>query len=135
MEDPVAGIFNMMQNEGAKRNPPNLCTGKVISPPPNLSIKTGELELFKEDLKVADYLLKDYTRECYISGTLQSKTQSESGGSGDSSFASHFHSVSSQATVEGTVKFTDTLKEGDEVAMLPSYDGNTFFVLFKVVSL
>lgn len=135
-DEALSGLFGIIQSEGAKRNPPSICVGVVVTPPPNLSIKIGDLVLLKDDLKVADYLLLDYKRKLEIKGKLQCETNETGGGSGDASFASHNHAINADVKItEGELIYKDTIKAGDEVAMLSSYDGNMYYVLFKVVSL
>ena len=118
MEDPLQGIFKIMQDEGAKRNPPSICCGEVVTSWPDITIKIGELLLTKNQLKVSEHLTK-YFVKVELKGTLTSGTQSSS--------------VSNDAVVEGEMTCTSTLIAGDEVAMIASQDGNTYFVLCKVV--
>lgn len=161
-ENPYDGLLGMMQSEGAKFNPPSICIGEVVTPSP-LSIKVNDLILDSEDIFVADFLLDGYTRDFYvvsngtisnsgentIEGNLTTETQVESGGTGDSSFASHSHSIRNNATLVGSssangnysltgssnVKFKAYLKKGDLMALMPLHDEQAYIVLCKVVSL
>lgn len=161
-KDPYVEIIMMMQREGAKSNPPSICLGKVVSETP-LEIKVDELLLDVDDFLIADYLIEGYKRslqvtsqgamsnngELSIQGNLISSTQNTSGGSGDDSFASHNHSISNQATFNGTgqsngqytlsgeseVEFKSYLKKGDLLALMPMDGEQLYIVLCKVVSL
>lgn len=131
--DPYSGLIDMMRNEGAAFNPPSICLGEVLTAWPDISIKVGDLPIYKDDIKIADYLVGNYRRQINISGELQGKTNEVSGGSGYDSFASHSHEVSGNSNLIGSVEYTDTLQKGDEVVLLPLEDGNTYIVLARVV--
>jgi hypothetical protein len=103
----------------------------VISADP-LTIKLGDLQIGKENILIADYLLKDYEREIEIaetdgSGTMSSESVGDHG--------SHTHSISKIAVAEGgIVKFTNNGLEADDiVALTPTPDGQTYIVLAKLV--
>lgn len=163
MEDnPYSGLIAMMQEEGAKSNPPSICLGEVISESP-LEIKVDELPLDAKDFLIADYLIEGYKRslkvsskgiivnsgESSMSGTLLSSTQNTSGGSGDDSFASHNHAINNQSTLSGAcessgqytldgeseVEYKGCLKKGDVLALMPTVGEQLYIVLCKVVSL
>jgi hypothetical protein len=55
--DPYVKILNTMKTKGAESNPPGIVTGTVISPPPNLIIQTKDLQIYNDDILIADYLL------------------------------------------------------------------------------
>lgn len=150
-DNPYSGLLGIMQEQGAKFNPPSICLGEVVSPDPDLKIKTEDLLLDKEDILVNDLLLGGYKREFQekskgqgtTSGTLQSSTQNTSGGGGYAEFASHNHSINNQATLTGEydsvgdseVTFKTYLKAGDILALLPTANRQQYIVLCKVVSL
>lgn len=161
-ENPYDGLLGMMQLEGARLNPPSICIGEVVTTNP-LSIKVDELLLEQENILIADFLLDGYKRSFHVTsngtinntgtttiqGDLVSETQNESGGSGDSAFASHKHMISNSATLSGTneangqynlegdsdVEFKSYLKKGDLMALMPAYGEQIYIVLCKVVSL
>lgn len=138
MENPYAGLLNLMQEQGKKYNPPTISIGTVISTSP-LTIKTGDLILEQEDLLVNYELTSSYERTCNvtINGTLSSSTASASGGSGEASFASHSHSINAQATLTGDMKMSGetTLKVNDLVVLLPTENRQIYVVFVKVVNL
>jgi hypothetical protein len=70
VENGYTKIIKMMRTQGAAYNPPELCLAKVVVPPPNLIIKVGDIQITKENILIADYLLKDYKRAYYQEGVL-----------------------------------------------------------------
>lgn len=102
--DPYVKMLNLMKKKGAESNPPSIGIGKVISPPPEIIVQTSNLQLYKDDLYIADYLLSGYSRQVSIpncNGTAMS--------------------------------MVDTIKVGDELAILPTGDNQTWIILCKVV--
>lgn len=105
--DPYSKILDSMQRQGKKFNPPGICRGTVTSPPPNLIIEVNNMPLYKEDILIADYLLSGYSRQVSITNDTGT-----------------------------SISTTDAaLKEGDQVAIMPTIDMQTWLVLCKVVSL
>ncbi|CUU49195.1 DUF2577 domain-containing protein [Clostridium beijerinckii] len=102
--DPYVKMLNLMKRKGAESNPLSICIAKVNSPPPEIIIQTNDLQLYKDDLYIADYLLSGYSRQASVANT------------------------------DGTaVSFLDTIKIGDELAVLPTKDNQTWIILCKVV--
>lgn len=162
MDNPVAGIIQLMQSEGARFNPPTIGIGEIVTVTP-LTIRVGDLVLDKDDFMVSDILVDGYKRTLAvkstgeitnsgtvtITGTLTSSTQNASGGSGDDSFASHNHGISGDATLTGeatstneytltgetVAEFKPYLQIGDLLAVMPFEDRQKYLVLCKVVSL
>lgn len=151
IENPYVGLLGIMQEQGSKFNPPSICLGEVVSPDPDLKIKTEDLILDTEDILINDILLDGYKRKVQdtsngqikISGTLSSSTESTSGGSGEASFSSHSHSINGSATINGEcecsgsgeITFKSYLTAGDIVALIPTENRRQYIVLCKVVSL
>jgi len=104
--NPYIKILNAARKEGSKDNPPSICIGKVISPPPNLIIETKNLQLYTDDIYIADYLLQGYSRDISIIDGAGTK-----------------------------ITTTDSLKENDRVAIMPTADLQTWIILCKVVSI
>jgi hypothetical protein len=100
-----------MREEGAKLNPPSIIIGEVISPQPTLVIKADGIQLDKEDVLVADYLLKDFTRQIQTTA-----------------LDPELWSNTSQ------IKFVESLNAGDKLAIMPTIDKQTYIVICKVVS-
>ena len=66
VDNPYSDMCKVMQRQGAKDNPPSIQIASVVAPPPNLVIKIGELQVDKNNIYIADYLLADYQREISI---------------------------------------------------------------------
>jgi len=88
--NPYVKILNTMKTKGAESNPPGIVTGTVISPPPNLIIQTKDLQIYHDDILIAEHLLN--------------------------------------TTIT-------TLIKGDQVAIMPTVDLQTWIILSKVVSI
>ncbi len=104
--DPYVKILNTMKSKGAESNSPTICVGQVISPPPNLIVQTKDLQLYKDDIYIADYLLSGYERNVAITD-----------GNGT------------------TITTTDAIKIGDKLAIMPTSDLQTWIILCKVVEI
>lgn len=55
--DPYVKILKATRKEGSRDNPPSICTGTVISPPPNLIVQVNNMQIYKDDILIADCLL------------------------------------------------------------------------------
>jgi hypothetical protein len=120
-----------MRTQGGKNNTPYVQIGVVVSADP-LTIKLGDLQIGKDNLLVADYLLPNYTRKITIpitdgSGVMSSVSVGEHG--------SHTHEITELAIAEdGEIIFTEGLKADDIVALTPTPDGQIYIVLERLVS-
>lgn len=96
MEDknPYSTMIKLMQNHGAKLNPPSIQLGQVISSTP-LAIGTSDIQLNSNNLLIPDYLLDNYSRKV----TIDNGTEVE-------------------------IKTKDKLSVGDTVAMVQISDSN-----------
>lgn len=112
------------------------------------------MELESENIKIADYLLKDYEREfdfesdntANLKGnkfTLNGATllnDTTPGGIRPVTTIPEAGTVTNIETegilkAKGKIKWTDTLKQGDELAVLLTEDEQTLIILCKVVSI
>ena len=85
----ASDMLGLMQNAGRDFNSPDIMLGEVVTPPPALTIKVGNIVLYPEQLLVADYLLPGYKRAYYQEGVL------------------HFQATA-DAELTGTTKPTET---------------------------
>jgi len=115
--DPITTLARMLkENENPK--PVSMSTGIVISPPPNAQIRLNEtVILYNNQLVFAAHVLDDYEREMVLEGEIRFS---------DSPFQSY-------EAKEVKAKAKDTLKEGDEVILLPTADEQLYFVVGKAV--
>lgn len=119
MESSYVKILKHMQKQGSKLNPPSVQIGVMVS---SNILKIGDLQLDKDNLLIADYLLSSYKRGISIPTTSASGNTTTG-------------SISSVGIPNGNMEFTDTLKAGDTVAVIPINDGQTYVILARVVSL
>lgn len=73
----ASDIFGMIKEAGSAFNSPDIMLGEVVTPPPNLTIKVGDIVLYKDQLLVADYLLNDYKRAYLMEGIVHLKATAD----------------------------------------------------------
>lgn len=119
--DPYVKMLNLMKTKGAENNPPTISIGKIISPPPEIIIQTNNLQLYKDDILISERLV-DYKQNINISCSA----------SGSVSCGGQLQNINIE---KQEMQFLEILKIGDEVALLPTSDNQTWIVLCKVVRL
>lgn len=130
-DNPYSKLIEQMKKQGATSNPPSVQIGEVISPNP-LTIRIGDLQIDKDNILMADYLLKEYKRKVKIPEvTATGETNNVSVGD----HGIHKHSVEKIGINEVEITFLDTFKQGDKLAIIPTSDRQTFIILARVVSL
>lgn len=132
----LAGFFKQRDNHkwlGA-------ITGQVIQAPPNLVVKLQSgITIKKNKILVAVEKLADYSRMFELVGTINSitinaTTSNRPCGKG----ATNEHGTikgSGNIEMQGVIKWTDTLKVGDTVLMLPTNNHDYFYLVDRVVML
>ena len=105
--------------------PGDFCFGKVTSASP-LKILVEQ----KMTLGAAQLVLTRNVTDFKTKVTIDWTTGTKSGGSGDSSFASHSHSVSGKKDIT----IHNGLAVGDEVILLKQKGGQKYLVLDRVVN-
>ena len=105
--------------------PCDFCFGKVTSASP-LKILVEQ----KMTLGAAQLVLTRNVTDFKTKVTIDWTTGTKSGGSGDSSFASHSHSVSGKKDIT----IHNGLAVGDEVILLKQKGGQKYLVLDRVVN-
>lgn len=111
--NPYSDLVNLMRKQGAVYNPPAVQLAKVLTPPPNLTIQTGDIQIDKDNILIADYLLADYKRAYHMEGKLHlsaSDTNAEDNLSGATNIKAHSHTVSGsspEGSVTGTAASVD----------------------------
>lgn len=115
----------LMLKKSEPIKPQSMTTGLVVSSPPNLQIRLNDvIVLDSTDLIVALHLLKGYQRELHFVNPNW----------GITSYENHSHEVNLK-NVSTPVQWFDDLIPGDEVILMPTADGQTYFVLDKAVRL
>lgn len=129
----IEQMLNIIHGVAQGYVPRKTFIGIVVEPPPNFRIKANNIELTKENAYISKRLLPDYYREA--KGHIKSATQNKAGGSGDASFSSHNHAIDNDYTM--TFIYTDTLKIGDLVSIIPceGIEGQTYLINEEVVRL
>lgn len=104
--------------------------GSVININPlKISILDGNIILQKEHLYICNSLRNDYIRQF----TLQNFTgTTNSVNDGGDNASSHSHNINS---LEGEIKFTDTLKIDDKVLLVSTVNEQTWFIIDKITKL
>lgn len=132
-EASVEQIVDIMHGVAQSHVPRSAFIGIVVQPPPNFIIKANNIELTKENAYISKRLLIGYERAAR--GHLISATQNKAGGSGDAQYESHNHEIDNDYT-ESFI-YTDTLKIGDWVSILPceGTEGQLYIINEEVVKL
>lgn len=117
--------------------------GTVVNPLPNIQIGLGDkIILTKEHLIIASHILQDYEREFSLEGEIQ--FSQENPGETDNILVGdhgpHSHtvtniSIDTEYQSIGKIKWTDSLKTGDEVILIPATNEQQYYVIDKVVRL
>ncbi|WP_312130581.1 DUF2577 domain-containing protein [Lysinibacillus capsici] len=133
--DPITTLARMLkENENPK--PVSMSTGIVISPPPNAQIRLNDTVILgNNQLVFAVHVLENYEREIELEGELKF-TDADCGTIVNAAGTGSVVSLNVDTTFEAKkVKSTtkDTLKEGDEVILLPTADEQLYFVVGKAV--
>lgn len=122
-DNPYSKLLDIMSRAGGKNNPPSIEIATVIQEPPNLVVKIRELEIDKDNLLIADYLLENHSRKmAFQDGSPTGSTLV----SGD-----HSHGIASIG-VETEFVTKCTLRKGDIVAVLPTVDKQLFIILARL---
>lgn len=132
-EASVEQIVDIMHGVAQSHVPRSAFIGIVVQPPPNFIIKANNIEFTKENAYISKRLLIGYERAAR--GHLISATQNKAGGSGDAQYESHNHEIDNDYT-ESFI-YTDTLKIGDWVSILPceGTEGQLYIINEEVVKL
>lgn len=124
------GIMELAKLLKERENPSTsgIQVGKVVVGFPDIKISAGDkIILDRDDLVFSAHILKNYRRDFEIEN-IDGETDSINVGD----HGTHKHKIN---TLKATIKFTDELKIGDEVILIPTTDEQTYYVLDKVVRL
>lgn len=97
--------------------------GTVVSTSP-LKVQITNQFTLPESLLIVPKSLTDHQ----VKVTVSWDTNSKSGGSGESAFASHNHNISG----EKTMTIHNALKKGDKVALLRKTGGQSYYILDRI---
>lgn len=129
----MAKMVHTMHEIAQAERPQGTMIGIVTAPPPDIKVQVNNITLTKEDVYISEYLLIGYERTA--KGHIKSATQNRSGGSGQAQYESHNHEIDNDYT--DNIVYTDTLKVGDRVSVIPVYgqDAQLYIIEDKVVKL
>ncbi len=119
----AAMIVNLQHHIADEHKQLTPTVGKVLTPPPNLSVEWNNIVITKEQIYLNEYWLPGHTRH------IVGETDFRGGGSGDPAYESHSHPIDNDET------WTDTLKPGDFVSVYPQEGGQLFIIENKLVKL
>lgn len=126
--------FAKLLKERDNKPPGSMTTGIVITPPPEAQIRLNEVVVLdKDNLVFASHMLKDYEREADYSGGNIIFSDSNSGTTESGGGIVSLNVDTEYEAKQVKIKMKDTIKEGDEVILMPMVDGQTYFVLDKAV--
>lgn len=118
MVDTVHGIAESKRPQQAQ-------IGIILAPPPEIQVALNDIILTKDDVYISEYLLVGYERTA--KGHIVSGTQTAC------SHCSHAHVIDNDYT--DNIIYTDTLKVGDRVSVIPLAGDQLYFIEDKVVKL
>ncbi len=141
-ENPYSKMIEIMKRQGASLNPPSIQIAEVIEPLPNLIVKVNDLQIDKDNILIADYLLKEHQRKITIRGErIKFRKNNPVGETEISSNHSHplkYIDVDSvpieiDAKAESSyIQTEDTLKKGDLLAVMPVQDRQLYIILARL---
>lgn len=129
-KNPYSDLVSIMQNQGAKYNPPSVTLGKVINPLPDLIILIGDLQVDKENLLLADDLQEHHRLINMPLTTAAGSTDQTS----VADHGTHSHNMNQIGFDDWDIKVESCLVKNDLVAVLPLAGYQKYIVLCKVVS-
>lgn len=90
LDNPYSQLVNLIREQGTRGNSPDLMLAEVLTPYPEITVKAGDIQLDKDNLFIADYLLPNYKRAYYIEGVMHFEASGSnlSGDAKDSSIPS-----------------------------------------------
>ena len=113
-------LFQGMQTDSAE-----LMQGTVTQISPiKIQMANDEKLIINSRITIVPWHLTNYTTTC----TIDWSTESKSGGSGESSYASHSHDVSGTKSIT----INNALEVGDTVYVLSINNGKLYIVLDRV---
>lgn len=141
-ENPYSKMIEIMKKQGATSNTPSIQIGEVIEPPPNLVIKVNDLQIDKDNILIADYLLKEHKRKIIIRGErIKFKKDNPVGETEISSNHSHplkyieVDNVPAEIDAKAETSYIqteDTLEKGDLLAVMPVEDRQLYIIFARL---
>lgn len=139
--DPYLGINNHIREQARSQVPTYYAIGKVISLRP-LVVRAAGMNMDKDDLKIAQHLTPAWTEALSnLSWPLtadlpQARFDGKCScglGSGTCYVVRPEETVSGRTADQATATHPNSLLVGDEVILIPSADGQTYYIVDKLV--
>ncbi|AVK82460.1 hypothetical protein C3943_02305 [Lysinibacillus sp. B2A1] len=116
--------------------------GTVEAAPPEIKVRLSpEIILYNDNLIISAAVLKEYEREFEIFDAEIQFTDSDCGQTNVAGQYPHSHTIeslnvdSSTLKAKGKLKWTDELKKGDKVILVPAQNENLYILIEKAVEL
>lgn len=121
----------MLFKERDSRESLSITTGRVVSAPPEPRIMLDDVILLDgRNLVFAAHLLNGYERRIKFKEIDWGITTVVNDGGQGASSHKHFVNLTNEDVL---IEWTDTLKQGDEVILIPVQDGQLYYVMDKAV--
>jgi hypothetical protein len=128
--NPYQKTVEIMREVGAQSNPQVYHIAQVLSPRP-LKLRLGEITLSSDQVMIDERLLKNSERKYSVaSAALTGVTDAVNTPEGTGNIAG---SVTASGGNLSLKTKEDYLKAGDKVLLIPSTDGQLFYLIAKVV--
>lgn len=135
--DPFLGLTRLFQNLAREQLPPGCVEGRVLSASP-LKVRADGIDLDGEDLYIAQHLTGGWTEQLTglswgVTATLPARRLTGQGAEGSCYVNREKEELQGKTAASGEITHSATLKEGDDVLLLRSADGQTYYLMEKLV--
>lgn len=135
--DPFLGLTRLFQNLAREQLPPGCVEGRVLSASP-LKVRADGIDLDGEDLYIAQHLTGGWTEQLTglswgVTATLPARRLTGQGTDGSCYVNREKEELQGKTAASGEITHSATLKEGDDVLLLRSADGQTYYLMEKLV--
>lgn len=130
------GIVDIAKMLKERDNPQALgvSIGTVVSPMPNIQIRLSDkILLEKENLAISAHVLPGYERTAVVAMLADEPVGNIDAYVSAPPSTRYTVTKMNLQNVPATIEYTDSLKKGDKVILIPTADGQTFYVIDKVV--
>lgn len=135
--DPFLGLTRLFQNLAREQMPSFCVEGRVLSVSP-LKVRADGIDLDGEDLYVAQHLTGGWTESLTglswdVTTTLPARKLTGQGADGSCYVNREKEELQGKTAASGEITHSAMLKEGDAVLLLRSEDGQTYYLMEKLV--
>ena len=135
--DPFLGLTRLFQKLAREQLTPGCVEGRVLSASP-LKVRADGIDLDGADLYIAQHLAGGWTEQLTglswaVTATLPDRRLTGRGSDGSCYVDRTEETVQGSTAESGEVTHSAILKEGDTVLLLRSEDGQTYYLMEKLV--